>query len=64
DFRVRVLDERSGTAAKVRVLVQSQDKTDSWWTVGVSENIIEASWLALIDSIEYKFVKDEKPRKR
>ncbi|MDD4012956.1 MAG: citramalate synthase [Candidatus Omnitrophica bacterium] len=64
DFRVRVLDERSGTAAKVRVLVQSQDKTDSWWTVGVSENIIEAGWLALIDSIEYKFVKDEKPRKR
>jgi 2-isopropylmalate synthase len=42
DFRVRVLDEKAGTAAKVRVLIQSQDKTDSWWTVGVSENIIEA----------------------
>jgi len=60
DFSVRVLDEKSGTAAKVRVLIQSQDKTDSWWTVGVSENIIEACWLALRDSIEYKFMKDEK----
>ena len=60
DFRVVVLDEKSATAAKVRVLIQSQDKNDSWWTVGVSENIIEASWLALRDSIEYKFMKDEK----
>lgn len=64
DFRVRVLDEKAGTAAKVRVLIQSQDETDSWWTVGVSENIIEASWLALKDSIEYKFVKDEKKKRR
>ncbi|MGB3057596.1 MAG: citramalate synthase, partial [Candidatus Omnitrophota bacterium] len=64
DFRVRVLDEKAGTAAKVRVLVQSQDASDSWWTVGVSENIIEASWLALIDSIEYKFQKDEKRKQR
>lgn len=59
DFSVRVLDEKAGTAAKVRVLIQSQDETGSWWTVGVSENIIEASWQALIDSIEYKFMKDE-----
>ncbi len=64
DFRVRVLDEKAGTAAKVRVLIQSQDKTDSWWTVGVSENIIEASWLALKDSIEYKFLNDEKKRRK
>jgi 2-isopropylmalate synthase len=64
DFRVRVLDEKAGTAAKVRVLIQSQDETDSWWTVGVSENIIEASWLALKDSIEYKFVKDENRGKK
>lgn len=64
DFRVRVLDEKAGTAAKVRVLIQSQDKTDSWWTVGVSENIIEASWMALKDSIEYKFVKDEARKKK
>ena len=64
DFRVRVLDEKAGTAAKVRVLIQSQDETDSWWTVGVSENIIEASWLALKDSFEYKFTKDDKKKKR
>ena len=64
DFRVRVLDEKSATAARVRVLIQSQDKDDSWWTVGVSENIIEASWEALKDSIEYKFMKDEKKKKR
>lgn len=64
DFRVRVLDEKSGTAASVRVLIQSEDGVDSWWTVGVSENIIEASWMALKDSIEYKFVKDEARKKK
>ncbi len=58
DFKVRVLEERAGTAAKVRVLIQSQDEKDSWGTVGVSENIIEASWQALVDSIEYKLLKD------
>jgi 2-isopropylmalate synthase len=60
DFKVRVLDEKAGTAAKVRVLIQSQDEKGSWWTIGVSENIIEASWLALVDSIEYKLLKDKK----
>ena len=60
DFKVRVLDEKAGTAAKVRVLIQSQDEHDSWGTVGVSENIIEASWQALVDSIEYKLLKDPK----
>ncbi|MEA3489554.1 MAG: citramalate synthase [Candidatus Omnitrophota bacterium] len=64
DFMVRVLDEKSGTAASVRVLIQSHDGTDSWWTIGVSENIIEASWLALKDSIEYKLVKDLKKRRK
>jgi 2-isopropylmalate synthase len=64
DFRVRVLDEKSATAARVRVLIQSQDGSDSWWTVGVSENIIEASWLALKDSFEYKFLKDDKKRRK
>ena len=63
DFKVRVLDEKAGTEAKVRVLIQSQDKTDSWWTIGVSENIIEASWQALIDSIEYKLLKDSEKKK-
>jgi len=58
DFKVRVLDEKAGTAAKVRVLIQSQDELDSWNTIGVSKNIIEASWQALTDSIEYKLLKD------
>jgi 2-isopropylmalate synthase len=60
DYKVRVLDEKRGTAARVRVLIQSQDKTDSWWTIGVSENLIDASWLALVDSVEYKLLKDSK----
>lgn len=59
DFKVRVLDEKAGTAAKVRVLIQSQDEKDTWSTVGVSENIIEASWEALVDSVEYKLLKDK-----
>ena len=59
DFKVRVLDEKVGTAAKVRVLIQSQDDTDTWGTIGVSENIIEASWQALVDSVEYKLLKDK-----
>jgi len=59
DFKVRVLDEKAGTAAKVRVFIQSQDESDSWNTIGVSENIIEASWQALLDSVEYKLLKDK-----
>jgi 2-isopropylmalate synthase len=59
DFKVRVLDEKAGTASRVRVLIQSQDESDSWGTVGVSENIIEASWQALVDSVEYKLLKDK-----
>ncbi len=60
DYKVRVLSDGRGTAAKVRVLIESKDDRDSWGTVGVSENIIEASWQALVDSIEYKLMKDEK----
>ncbi len=59
DFKVRVIDPKDGTAAKVRVIIQSRDQQDIWGTVGVSENIIEASWEALVDSIEYKLLKDE-----
>jgi len=59
DFKVRVLEEKAGTAARVRVLIQSQDEKDSWNTIGVSENIIEASWQALADSVEYKLIKDK-----
>ena len=58
DFKVRVLDAKAGTEAKVRVLIESQDEKENWATVGVSENIIEASWQALVDSIEYKLLKD------
>jgi 2-isopropylmalate synthase len=57
DFKVRVLNAEAGTAAKVRVLIQSQDSQDSWSTIGVHENIIEASWQALVDSVEYKLLK-------
>ncbi|MBI1871477.1 MAG: citramalate synthase [Chlamydiae bacterium] len=59
DFKVRVLDAKGGTGAKVRVLIESKDDQDLWGTVGVSENIIEASWEALVDSLEYKLLKDE-----
>jgi 2-isopropylmalate synthase len=53
DFKVRVLEAQDGTAAKVRVLIDSADEAGSWSTVGVSENILEAAWQALVDSVEY-----------
>jgi 2-isopropylmalate synthase len=59
DYKVRVINSMEGTAARVRVVIESRDATDLWTTVGVSENIIEASWLALVDSVEYKLYKDE-----
>jgi 2-isopropylmalate synthase len=58
DFKVRVLDGSDGTGAKVRVLIESSDGISIWGTVGVSANVIEASWLALIDSMKYKLLKD------
>jgi 2-isopropylmalate synthase len=64
DFKVRVLDAKEGTAAKVRVIIESRDKKDSWDTVGVSTNIIEASWEALVDSIDYKLLKDSRAGRR
>ena len=57
DYKVRVLDSKKGTAAKVRVIVESTDAEMTWGTVGVSTNVIEASWLALLDSIEYKLMR-------
>ncbi|MGM0441342.1 MAG: citramalate synthase [Elusimicrobiota bacterium] len=60
DFKVRVINAREGTAAKVRVLLESMDKDTEWGTIGVSENIIEASWEALVDSISYKLLKSER----
>jgi 2-isopropylmalate synthase len=62
DFKVRVLDAKAGTEAKVRVLIETKDDQDIWGTVGVSENIIEASWEALVDSLEYKLLKDEEEK--
>jgi 2-isopropylmalate synthase len=62
DYKVRVVNSRAGTAARVRVVIESRDEKDVWGTVGVSENIIEASWLALVDSFEYKLFKDEETR--
>ncbi len=60
DYKVRVLPGDMGTASKVRVLIESGDKDSKWGTVGVSHNIIQASWQALVDSINYKFLKDQK----
>jgi len=57
DYKVRVVNSQAGTAAKVRVFIQFQDDKKSWQTVGVSENIIEASWQALVDAVEYKLHK-------
>jgi 2-isopropylmalate synthase len=57
DYKVRVLTPGQGTATNVRVLIESGDGNKRWGTVGVSENVIEASWLALVDSIEYKLLK-------
>ena len=59
DFKVRVLEGSAGTGARVRVLIESRDEKNIWNTVGVSENIIEASWQALVDSIYFKLSKDQ-----
>lgn len=58
DYKVRVLDSRSATAAQVRVLIETTDGSTNWSTVGVSADIIDASWMALVDSIEYKLMKE------
>ena len=57
DYKVRVLTAGKGTSTRVRVLIESGDEKHKWGTVGVSENIIEASWQALVDSIEYKLLR-------
>lgn len=63
DYKVRVLSTRDGTKAATRVLIQSSDGKQTWGTVGVSENIIEASWQALVDGIDYKLlIEEEKDR--
>jgi 2-isopropylmalate synthase len=62
DYKVRVLPGLPGTAARVRVLIESTDGQDNWGTVGMSHDIIEASWQALVDSINYKMYKAEKAK--
>jgi 2-isopropylmalate synthase len=63
DYKVRVLSTKDGTGAATRVLIESSDGKRTWGTVGVSENIIEASWRALVDSIDYKLlIEEEKDR--
>ena len=59
DFKVRVINAGAGTAAKVRALIESKDKNSIWGTIGVSENIIDASWKALVDAFEYKLLVNE-----
>ncbi len=58
DYKVRVINARAGTAARVRVVIESQDPSAVWGTIGVSENVIEASWLALVDAFEHKLARD------
>jgi 2-isopropylmalate synthase len=58
DYKVRVVDSASGTAASIRVNIESTDGKETWGTIGVSDNIIEASWKALVDSVEYKLHKE------
>jgi 2-isopropylmalate synthase len=60
DYKVRILDETKGTAAKTRVLITSGDNEETWGTVGVADNIIEASWQALVDAVEYKLGRDDR----
>ena len=62
NYKVRVLDTKAGTGAKVRVLLEASDGTDWWGTVGVAENIIQASWEALTESLAYKLYKDRSLR--
>ena len=58
DYKVRIIDSTSGTAARTRVLIESSDGTAEWGTVGVNDNIVEASLQALVDSLEYALVRD------
>lgn len=62
DFKVRVIDGREGTAARVRVFIESRDHDEIWSTIGVSEDVIEASWHALADSFQFKLAKNNTAR--
>ena len=62
DYKVRVLDSDMASAARVRVLIESTDHRENWTTIGVSTDIIDASWRALVDSMEYKLVREQERR--
>ena len=62
DYKVRVLSSKDGTASVTRVLIESTDGKNTWETLGVSENILEASWQALVDSIDYKLLLEEEKK--
>lgn len=64
DYKVRVVNAEAGTAARIRVMIESTDGSEAWGTIGVHENIIQASYMALVDAIEYKLTKDELRRAR
>ncbi|MGD9364640.1 MAG: citramalate synthase [Desulfobacteraceae bacterium] len=64
DFKVRVIDGREGTAARVRVFIESRDNEETWTTIGVSEDIIEASWQALTDSFQFKLGKEQAKKRK
>ncbi len=57
DYKVRIIDSKSGTAARTRVLIESSNGVSEWGTVGVDDNIVEASLRALVDSLEYALLK-------
>ena len=61
DYKVRVLDPGKGTAAKVRVLINWADHADNWTTVGVSDDVLEASWNALCDSVRLELLRAQQP---
>lgn len=64
DYKVRVLSSVEGTGAKVRVLIESGDREEKWGTVGVSTDILEASWQALVDSLTFKLYKEDKKKRQ
>jgi 2-isopropylmalate synthase len=64
DYKVRILDSRRGTNSRTRVLIETTDGEEMWGTVGVSDNVIEASWEALCDAVEYKLLREEEKKKK
>ncbi|HZL45297.1 MAG TPA: alpha-isopropylmalate synthase regulatory domain-containing protein, partial [Opitutaceae bacterium] len=64
DFKVRILDSKRGANSRTRVLIETTDGEEIWGTVGVSDNIIEASWEALCDAVDYKLLREQEKAKK